>query len=336
MGEFVRPHPLRNSRGKVRRVGVELEFGGLSLPEAAEAVRAAFGGEVRQDHEHRYTVVTDLGEFDVTFDSSLLSKKKYEQLIDRLSLGDTVKGAVESVLLRLGGAVLPLEIGTPPIPATRLHELNKLEQALRDRHAEGTRAGLFYAFALHFNPEAVDPVSPVPTLRAFLLLYHWLYRKTDVDTLRWVLPFINSFPEEYARLVIDPDYDPDIARFAADYVAHNPTRNRPLDLLPLLAFNDPTFLRRPEVAGQKVSPRPTYHYRLPNSLIDDPNWSIAKEWGRWVLVERLAADPELSARLARDYLGWEGSVAGYFGDRWVKHVDEQWIPLLREAPRQTG
>jgi hypothetical protein len=236
------------------------------------------------------------------------------------------------VLRRLGGSVLPLEIGTPPIPATRLHELNGLEQALRARHAEGTRAGLLYAFALHFNPEAVDPSAPTSTLRAFLLLYHWLYRKADVDTLRWVLPFINSFPEEYARLVIDPAYDPDIGRFADDYVAHNPTRNRPLDLLPLLAFNDPDFMKRPEVADQKVGPRPTYHYRLPNSLIDDPEWSIATEWGRWVLVERLAANAELSARLARDYLGWEGSVAGYLGDRWVKHVEGEWIPLLREAP----
>ena len=131
--------------------------------------------------------------------------------------------------------------------------------------------------------------------------------------------------------MIDPDYDPDIARFAADYVAHNPTRNRPLDLLPLLAFNDPTFLRRPEVAGQKVSPRPTYHYRLPNSLIDDPHWSVAAEWNRWVLVERLAADPGLAARLARDYLGWDNTVMGYLADRWFHHVDADWVPALRGA-----
>ncbi|HVK17976.1 MAG TPA: amidoligase family protein [Fimbriiglobus sp.] len=330
MSEFALPHPLHNVRGEIRRVGVELEFTGMSLADAAEAVRLAYGGEARQEHEYRYVVATDLGEFDVTFDSSLLSTKKYE----RLGLGAAAKGAVEGVLRRLGGAVLPLEIGTPPIPGTRLQELSKLEEALRERHAEGTRAGLFYAFALHFNPEAVDTAAPAPTLRAFLLLYHWLYRQADVDSLRWALPFINSFPDDYTRLVIDPGYAPDIARFADDYVAHNPTRNRPLDLLPLLAFADPEFVNRPEVAGQKVRPRPTYHYRLPNSLIDDPNWSIAKEWGRWVLVERLAADAKLSAELARDYLEWEGSVAGYLEDRWVKHVEERWIPSLREPPRE--
>jgi hypothetical protein len=313
-------------------VGVELEFGGLELHEAAEAVRDAFGGEVRRDHEHRFTVATDLGEFEVTFDSSLLSKKKYEAFVERLGLGDGVKGAVEGVLRRLGGAVLPLEISTPPIPATRLNGLNDLERGLRDRHAEGTRAGLLYAFALHFNSEAADPANPLPTLRAFLLLYHWLFRKADVDTTRWLMPFINSFPAEYARLVIDPGYAPDASRFADDYVTHNPTRNRPLDLLPLLALSSPDLLDRPELEGQKVRPRPAYHYRLPNSLIDEPNWSIAREWQRWVLVERLAADPELTARFARDYLGWEGSVAGYLEDRWVRHVGEEWIPLLCEPP----
>lgn len=336
MGEFELPHPLLTSGGQVRRVGVELEFGGLELAEAAEAVREAFGGDVRRDHEHRYTVATDLGEFDVTFDSSLLSKRKYEEYLERLGLGERAKGAVEGVLRRVGGSVLPLEIGTPPVPGTRLGELNRLERALRDRHAEGTRAGVLYAFALHFNPEAVDPADPAPTLRAFLLLYEWLFRKADVDTLRWLMPFINSFPREYARRVVDPDYAPDVGRFADDYVAHNPTRNRPLDLLPLLAFNDPRLLARPELAGQKVSPRPTYHYRLPNSLIDEPNWSVAKEWGRWVLVERLAADPDLAARFAREYLGWGVSIAGYLGDRWVRHVDEEWVPRLRGQPAAAG
>jgi len=334
---FVPPHPLHNRRGEVRKVGVEIEFGGVSLPDAAEAVRAAFDGSLRQDHEHRFTVATDLGEFEVTFDSSLLSDKKYEHLLDRLGLGDSagVKDAVEGALRRIGGTFLPLEVGTPPIPVTRLCELNKLEAALRDRHAEGTRAGLLYAFALHFNPEAVDPHDPAAiaaTLRAFLLLYEWLFRRADVDTLRRILPFINPFPEAYARQVIDPDYSPDLTTLVDDYVTANPTRNRPLDLLPILGFNAPGLTDRPELAGQKVTPRPTYHYRLPNSLIDDPNWSIAQEWERWVLVERLAGDPESLRGLARAYLGWDNTLVGYLTDRWVHYLDEEWVPKLRGEP----
>jgi Putative amidoligase enzyme len=343
MDGFTLPHPVCNRRGQVRTVGVEIEFGGVSLPEAAEAVRAAYGGELCQGHEHRYTVATPLGEFEVTFDSALLSDKKYEQVLDRLGLSaDGVKGAVEGALRRIGGAFLPLEVSTPPIPVTQLREVNRLEQALRDRRAEGTRAGLLYAFALHFNPEAPDPhdaAGVANTLRAFLLLYDWLFRRADVDTLRRILPFINPFPDAYARHVIDPDYAPDVGALIDDYVRANPTRNRPLDLLPLLAFNDKDLTGRPELAGQKVSPRPTYHYRLPNSLIDDPRWSIAQEWDRWVLVERLAGDAELLRGLARAYLDWDSTILGYLTDRWVTYLDEEWVPKIRrgrQAVRQSA
>jgi hypothetical protein len=337
MAEYVLPEPVRNQRGEVRRVGVELEFGGVSLPEAAEAVRAAFGGELRQDHEHRFTVATALGEFEVTYDSTLLSDKRYAELLDRLpiNVGDGVKSAVEGVLKRIGNAILPLEVSSPPIPVTRLGELNRLEDALRARHAEGTRAGLFYAFALHFNPEAPDPHDPAGiarTLRAFLLLYEWLFRRADVDYLRRLLPFIDPFPSEYARLVIDPDYAPDLGRLVDDYVRYSPTRNRPLDQLPILAFNDRELMNRPELKGQKVTPRPTYHYRLPNSLIDDPSWSIAHEWGQWVLVERLANHPEMLRGLADAYLNWDGSLLDYLNDRWVRYVEDEWVTRLRGQP----
>lgn len=335
MDGFELPDPVENSRGEVRRVGVEIEFGGLALPDAAEAVRVAYGGELHQDHEHRYTVTTPLGKFEVTFDSSLLSDKKYEHVLDRLGLGGSegVKDVVEGALRRIGGAFLPLEIGSPPIPVTELHEITRLEQALRARHAEGTRAGLLYAFALHLNPEAADPhdgPAVAATLRAFLLLYEWLFRRADVDTLRRILPFINPFPDAYARQVIDPDYAPDMPTLIDDYVRANPTRNRPLDLLPLLAFNDPDLMARPELAGQKVSPRPTYHYRLPNSQIDEPGWSIAREWNQWALVERLANDPELLRGLARAYLDWDSTLLGYLTDRWVQHLAAEWVPKLRD------
>jgi len=337
MAEFVSPRPLLNSRGKVRCVGVELEFGGLTLPMAVDAVRAAFGGDVRQEHENRYTVMTDLGEFEVTYDTPLLSDQNVAP--DQSTLGKGVKEAANWVLRQLGGTVLPLEISAPPIPADRLGVLDRLEQELRARHAEGTRAGLFNAFALHFNPEAVDPTDPacaVRTIRAFLLLFKWLRRAEHIDRMRRLMPFINPFPEEYARLVIDPNYAPNMARFTDDYVAHNPTRNRPLDLLPLLAFNDSGLLDRPELAGQKVKPRPTFHYRLPNSSIDEPEWSIADEWRRWVLVERLADDPALATRFAPEYLNWEGSVLGYLGDSWEDHIEKNWITLLSSESCPAG
>ncbi len=335
MGQFACAQPILNCRGETRCVGIELEFGGVTLQTAVEAVHEAYGGTIQQEHEYRYTVATSLGEFDVTFDTSLLSEKKHLELLGDfgLGIGESIREAIERLLRGVGGAILPLEVATPPIRATQLNELNRLEDALRKRHTEGTRAGLLYAFALHFNPEAVDPTDPLGTLRAFLLLYHWLFRQENIDTVRRLLPFFDPFPQAYSRLVIDPNYAPNLQQFTDDYVAHNPTRNRPLDLLPILAFNDPDLMNRPELAGQKVRPRPTYHYRLPNSLIDEPDWSISDEWGRWVLVERLVCNPNLMREFSRAYLEWEDSITGYLSDRWVNYIDREWIPLLRDEPQ---
>jgi hypothetical protein len=132
--------------------------------------------------------------------------------------------------------------------------------------------------------------------------------------------------------VVDPDYSPDMPAFIADYVAANPTRNRPLDLLPLLALNDPGLTKRPPLQGQKVKARPAFHYRLPNSLIDDPDWSVAREWDQWLLVERLAGDPGLVRRLSRTYLDWDSTLVGYLSDSWVKQLDAEWVPKLCEPP----
>ncbi|HEY8504815.1 MAG TPA: amidoligase family protein [Gemmataceae bacterium] len=338
MADFLPPPRLTNRGGEVRKVGVEIEFSGVALAEAAEAVREAFGGELRKDHDYRYTVTTErLGEFEVAFDSALLRDKSYEGYFEKLGihLGGGAKSAVEAVLEGIGAPVLPVEVSTPPIPLTDLAALGGLERALRERNALGTKAAALYAFALHFNPEAADPADPIylkDHLRAFLLLYDWLFRRGDISWTRRVMPFIDPFPEKYTRLVIDPGYAPDMPRFGDDYVLWNPTRNRPLDMLPLIAWNEPDRLQREPLEGQPVTARPAFHYRLPNSQIDDPDWSIAAEWNRWVLVERLAARPDPLRDLSRTYLDWENSVMGYLEDRWVHVLGEEWVPLLLADP----
>jgi len=46
-----------------------------------------------------------------------------------------------------------------------------------------------------------------------------------------------------------------------------------------------------KVADVLVRPRPTFHYRLPNCDLDNPEWSVIDEWNLWVKVEELAEDP---------------------------------------------
>ena len=62
--------------------------------------------------------------------------------------------------------------------------------------------------------------------------------KVAPDPTRDLLGFADPFPADYVRRIVAPDYWPDISLFIDDYLAANPTRNRDLDLLPLLLHLD--------------------------------------------------------------------------------------------------
>lgn len=302
---FEIPPATRNADGEERRVGFELEFGGLDLDTAAEVVRELFGGEQIEESPFRRRVEgTGLGDFAIEVDARLLQEGKYKEPLEYLESAveavdfSQLEKPIEKALGWLAEQVVPFEIATPPIALGELERVEPLRQALAARGALGTGSKLRYAMGLHLNPEApaLTAKSILDHLQAFLVLYESLLESSQVDLTRTLMPFINPFPDAYLHLVLDPRYAPPIGTLAADYVAHNPTRNRPLDLLPLFAH----LLGREMLEGipedEPLSPRPTFHYRLPNCRIDDPSWTIAEEWNRWVAVERLAARPDELAR----------------------------------------
>ena len=105
-----------------------------------------------------------------------------------------------------------------------------------------------------------------------------------------------------------------------DYLAYNATRNRSLDMLPLFRHIDAARVDD-KVWDEKATSRPTYHYRLPNSKVGTPTWSIADDWRAWVRIEEIAANQDAlgelkAAWLARpavlveDLFGWADEVDG--------------------------
>jgi hypothetical protein len=148
-----------------------------------------------------------------------------------------------------------------------------------------------------------------------------LKRRTEVDFARRVSPYINPFPPEYVRLILAPDYPPTRQRLIDDYLAHNPTRNRPLDMAPVLAHLDRDRVHHRVQENHLVKPRPAFHYRLPNCMVDEPGWSVAAEWNTWVEVERLAADADRLAAMSRDYVRADDRSVRPFYDRWPQILD---------------
>jgi hypothetical protein len=290
--------------GKPRRVGVELEFGGMDLPEITRRIAAAVGGKVA--HKSAYAAVvsdTPVGTIRVELDALLFREFKVRGFLKQLPLAgkhSDLAGLAEKALASEARRFVPFEVVFDPLPFDRIGELEPIRAALA-ADAEGTGASVYNAFGLHFNPELpmTDAATVLVWLRAFLVLYERLKRWHAVDSTRRISPFIDPFPKDYALRVLDSGYKPDQAQLVDDYLESNPTRNRPLDLLPILAHLDQERIRR-QLPDEKINPRPTLHYRLPNCSIDDPEWTIGREWRIWMRVEELATDPRaLTAAMAR-------------------------------------
>jgi hypothetical protein len=324
---FQMPPVTRNARGDLRRAGFEFEYAGLGLAESAELVRQTFGGvcDVVSPSVHKVRD-TSFGTFSVEVDSAVVKDRRYEAAFRSLGFNpdNWNTDPLEKLLSGVLTTWVPFEVSTPPIPLDRFPLLDDLRGRLRDAGAKGTRTSIRYGFGMHINPELAtdDPADVRDHLRAFLLLLPWLTARVAVDLTRRAMPFINPFPPAYARLVVQPHYPADAGRLIDDYLAFNPTRNRPLDLLPVLAHLDASRVMHRVEDPHLVKPRPAYHYRLPNCLIDEPGWTIAAEWNTWVAVERLAADPARLAAMSRDYLEADDHSFRPFIDKWPGVLDE--------------
>lgn len=324
--QFRLPPRTHTDAGAPRRVGVEVEFANLSVDAAAALVARLYGGSVERASRYAITVRdTRLGDFEVETDASPLKAQRYRAFMDWLGVGAEAQERVEDVVEAVASTVVPSEIVAPPVPLHQLPELERLRRALLEEHAEGTRSALRYAFGFQLNPElpGKDAKTLLTYLRAFVLLYDWLVEAAEVDVSRRLAPWIEPFPQAYVDGILADGYAPELDALISDYLAHNPTRNRPLDLLPAFAELRPELVQRGAQEPALVKARPTFHYRLPNSQIDEPDWSFAREWNRWVEVERLAEDPPRLEALRRTYLE-RGRIGDNGHAAWAAEVT-RWI-----------
>lgn len=292
------PPRERTVDGDVRRVGLEVEYGGIGVKETVPLLERLFGARVLEEDPTEAQVWIDpWGVFRVEIDSTLLKDQRILQFfgLEDDSLGaqrSTFVETLEETIVRVAGGVVPHELITPPIPWNELHRLDPLWSALPEAGARGTHESILYAFGLHLNIEVPDlrVETLLAFLRSYLLLEEWIREQAQIDwTRRAVVPYIDPFPESYRRKVLNPAYTPSIAEFIEDYIAENSTRNRSLDLLPIIATINPEAIRGRVEHEYLVKARPAFHYRLPNCELGRVGWSPSTEWNRWVHVEELAA-----------------------------------------------
>jgi len=280
----------------------------------AEAVIAVVGGRVERTSPFESTVTnTELGDFHIELDADVLKNRGYQKHLEEVGI-DIGEGQarenLEQVISRIAGLIVPLELVGPPVAWTRLEVLDQIRLKLHEAGARGTHSSPFYAFGLHLNIEAYSLKARdiLAVLRAFLLRYEWLMQAEDVDFSRRITPYVQPYPEDYVAHVLDPDYRPNRQQLIDDFLEFTPTRNRPLDLLPLLAHIDCDRVMAAEVERGLIKPRPAWHFRLPDCLIDEPDWSLAVPWNHWMAVEQLANSPDELKAECRRYLETPGGI----------------------------
>lgn len=281
---LIPPRPL-NSDGSPRRVGVEIEFSGISGLDAAVAVQRAVGGKPREVSPHRTRIEgTTIGDVTIELDAKFVHPNAQDNEDGLLSKAKELVGTVVQ-------AVVPHELITEPLKVEQLSEVDHIIRSLRIEGAKGTEASPVYAFGLHLNPQVAsyEPVYLVAVMRAFGLMNRKLRDAVQPDGLRKVLGWAEPHPPEYITLLERSDYNPNQEELITDYIQANPGRNYDLDMLPLFTFLNEELVTH-HLSEQSSTPRPTFHYRLPNSLIDQAGWSLADDWNRWVEVENLAEE----------------------------------------------
>lgn len=303
---YLLPPVVTDTLGRPRRAGFEFEFGNLPIAETARALKKALGGELEIKSPFEALLHDSLlGKLKIERDANILKSVRYRRWLESLGVEFTPGSLAHGIETNIDNAsrgLIPCEVVTEPIPFTQLDKLDTLIKTLNDLGAEGTQDSIIYAFGLHIN--ASIPDHSCATLKchiqSFLLLYSWIIDASEIDiTRRFLTKYIDPFPHEYMELVLDNNYRPDMSGLIDDYLEYNPTRNRALDLLPILFELDKDRVLAAISSEERklVRGRPAFHYRLPDCKINEAGWSAAAAWNRWVYVETLAADKALLGEL---------------------------------------
>ena len=293
--------------GEERLCGIEIEFAGPTELETGSLIAEEFGGTVEDRGDHSVVVSgTRFGDIEVELDISLRKRDDLPFLKEGL---DAVRG------------LIPVEVVTPPLRREQLEEFNTICTGLRRIGAMGSRSGVLLGFGVHLNPEVVAPDHrfTLDTMTAYALLERWLRDKEQVDTTRRMMPFIGAWPKAMISDLVNNRNDSlaDVMRMSA---VHIKSRNLSLDLLPLFKHAEPDLFADLFDIDDKTTARPTFHFRLPDSRIDEADWSLWQPWQLWRQVELVAANRTLLAALQD---AWKTHDAAWFerGSVWINTID---------------
>lgn len=321
------PEIMNKADGSPRRVGVEFELQGIAVDMLARLTALTLRGDIEAVSEVEYLVhVPGQGSYRVEVDYALLKQRaRAKQEADGVE-ASAIEALTTDALSAVSSVIVPCEVVAPPLPMeTFSAPLQTLTDAIRDAGGKGTGHSFFYAFGLHLNvePPDLDAETIAAYMKAFVCLFDWIVLQGEVDWARRITPYIKRYPADYDLLLTDPEYWPDLDTLVADYLNANATRNRAMDMLPLFTDVNPAAVQG-AVDDDLIKPRPAFHYRLANCAIDNPGWSIADPWSRWLQIEHLAGDQEALNECCKAYREDRERLLHRVDNTWRETVT-QWL-----------
>ena len=331
--EYLLPQALYDDEAKIRCAGFEFEYAGVEPETVILALKDRFGGEIDKINDFHFKLKTDLGTFKVMIDAQFLLNSQLRKWVNKYKLDgfidlETVK-KIEKLIATVGEQFVPFELTTPPMKFTALGYVDEVKTILQSLGAKGTKSSPVYAFGMHINPQvrSLEVTQILSDLCAFFVLYEYIVEWLKPDLSRRITPYIDPFDAKYRRLVLDTSYQPSMRQFIEDYLHYNPTRNRALDMLPLLCYIDEEKVRS-RLPDEKIGKRPTYHYRLPDSCVDEERWTPAIGFNSWMLVEMLSSNVQLLHGLSNRCIQYLDRPLGALEkEEWIKEV-KSWVESL--------
>lgn len=313
--------------GSPRQVGVEFELQGIAVDMLARLTALTLRGDVETVSEAEYLIcVPEQGNYRVEVDYALLKQMARERQEANDNDQTLLEELATDALSAVSSVIVPCEVVSPPLPIEGFAQpMQSLTDAIRDAGGKGTGHSLFYAFGLHLNVEPPDTGAQTIAayMKAFTCLYDWIVWQGEVDWVRRMTPYIKRYPAEYDLKLTDPEYWPDMDTLIVDYLASNASRNRALDMLPMFAEINPAAVRL-AVDDDLIKPRPAFHYRLANCAVDEPDWSVAEPWSRWLQIEHLANDRDALAACCEEYRSHREGLLQRVDDGWHE-TTVKWI-----------
>ncbi len=321
------PDKSRYKDSGVRLVGFEIEYAGLSPEDSAEMLEQLLGGERKKISHFCYEVSSiKFGDFRIEIDADFLLEEKHKKYLSSIGvdLNKLETESLDELLLELASSVVPCEIVMPPIPVNELSIANKIVENLRDNKAKGTKDSIFYAFGLHINVEVacMEPDYLLSIIRSFSLLYDWIVQHSKVDFARRLSPYIDPYPDKYLKMIMNLEYEPGIDQLIQDYLKLVGSRNYALDMLPAFATINEDLVLSQAKEPHLIKPRPAFHYRLANSMVDDEEWNINHEWYYWLKIETLANSKHKLNELIGNYGEKLNSIIPFPRSEWVELVEQ--------------